>query len=168
VIADKPFFEWLEENVAAILEGREEALIHVVRTSCRIKAAIVEQDEKDEGIRGVLNFGHTVGHALEAATGYGAFRHGEAVAIGMVAAARISCQMGLCNEEVPARLEALLQRIGLPTALNLKPEQLKETIGYDKKIKNNMSYFVLTKDLGSVTVAPVFDPLEALEGLSAT
>ncbi|MGH7351059.1 MAG: 3-dehydroquinate synthase [Candidatus Methylomirabilales bacterium] len=168
VIADKPFFEWLEGNVATILELREEALIHMVRTSCRIKAAIVEQDERDEGIRGVLNFGHTVGHALEAATGYGAFRHGEAVAIGMVAAARISCQVGLCNEEIPARLQALLQRIGLPTALNLKPEQLKETIGYDKKIKNNMSYFVLTKDLGNVTVAPVFDPLEALEGLSAT
>ena len=168
VIADKPFFEWLEENVAAILEGREEALIHVVRTSCRIKAAIVEQDEKDEGIRGVLNFGHTVGHALEAATGYGVFRHGEAIAIGMVAAARISCQVGLCSEEVPARLRALLQRIGLPTALKIQPKQLKETIGYDKKIKNNMSYFVLTKDLGSVTVAPVFDPLETLEGLSAT
>ena len=168
VIADKPFFEWLEENVAAILEGREEALIHVVRTSCRIKAAIVEQDEKDEGIRGVLNFGHTVGHALEAATGYGVFRHGEAVAIGMVAAARISSQVGLCSEEVPARLRALLQRIGLPTALTLQPQQLKETIRYDKKTKNNMSYFVLTKDLGSVTVAPIFDPLEALEGLSAT
>ena len=168
VIADKPFFEWLEENVAAILEGREEALIHVVRTSCRIKAAIVEQDEKDEGIRGVLNFGHTVGHALEAATGYGVFRHGEAVAIGMVAAARISSQVGLCSEEVPARLRALLQRIGLPTALTLQPQQLKETICYDKKTKNNMSYFVLTKDLGSVTVAPIFDPLEALEGLSAT
>jgi len=168
VIADKPFFEWLEENVAAVLEGREEALIHVVRTSCRIKAAIVEQDEKDEGIRGVLNFGHTVGHALEAAAGYGVFRHGEAVAIGMVAAARISCQTGLCNEEVPARLQAVLQRIGLPTVLQIQPGKLKETICYDKKIKNNMSYFVLTKDLGSVTVAPVFNPLEALEGLCAT
>ena len=168
VIADKPFFEWLEENMTGILEGREEALIHVVKTSCRIKAAIVEQDEKDEGIRGVLNFGHTVGHALEAVTGYGVFRHGEAVAVGMVAAARISCQVGLCSEEVPSRLQGLLQRIGLPTALKIQPKKLKETIGYDKKIKDNVSYFVLTKDLGSVTVAPVFDPLEALEGLSAT
>ncbi|MGH7423220.1 MAG: 3-dehydroquinate synthase family protein, partial [Candidatus Methylomirabilales bacterium] len=130
-----------------------------------IKAAIVEQDEKDEGIRGVLNFGHTVGHALEAVTGYGVLRHGEAVAVGMVAAARISCQVGLCSEEVPSRLQALLQRIGLPTALQIQPRTLKEAIGYDKKIKDSMSYFVLTKDLGSVTVAPVFDPLEALEGL---
>lgn len=168
VIADKPFFEWLEENMTGILEGREEVLIYVVRISCRIKAAIVEQDEKDEGIRGVLNFGHTVGHALEAVTGYGVFRHGEAVAVGMVAAARISCQMGLCSEEVPSRLQALLQRIGLPTALKIEPKTLKKAICYDKKIKNSMSYFVLTKDLGSVTVTPVFDPLEALEGLSAT
>jgi 3-dehydroquinate synthase len=167
VIADKPFFEWLEENVATILEGREEALIRVVRSSCRIKAAIVEQDEKDEGIRGVLNFGHTVGHALEAVTGYGVLRHGEAVAIGMVVAARISCQMGLCSEEVPSRLQAVLRRIGLPTALIVKPQKLMEAIEYDKKIRNNMSYFVLTKDLGSVTVAPVFDPLQALERLSA-
>jgi 3-dehydroquinate synthase len=167
VIAEKPFFEWLEENVEIILAGREEALIHVVSTSCRIKAAIVEQDEKDEGIRGVLNFGHTVGHALEASTGYGLLRHGEAVAIGMVAAARISCQVGLCSEEVPSRLQALLQRIGLPTALNIEPEKLIHTICYDKKIRNNMSYFVLTKDLGSVTVAPVFEPVEALKRLSA-
>jgi 3-dehydroquinate synthase len=168
VIVDKPFFEWLEANMADILDEREEALIHVVRTSCRIKAAIVEQDEKDEGIRGVLNFGHTVGHALEAATGYRVFRHGEAVAIGMVTAARISCQVGLCSEEVPSRLERLLQRIGLPTALSIQPKELYKAICYDKKIKNNMSYFVLTKDLGSVTVAPVFDPLEALESLSST
>ncbi|MGH7426181.1 MAG: 3-dehydroquinate synthase [Candidatus Methylomirabilales bacterium] len=168
VIADRPFFEWLEDNMTGILEGREEALIHVVKTSCRIKAAIVEQDEKDEGIRGVLNFGHTVGHALEAVTGYGVFRHGEAVAVGMVAAARISCQVGLCSEEVPSRLQALLQRIGLPTALHIQPITLKEAIDYDKKIKDSMSYFVLTKDLGSVTVAAVFDPLKALEGLSAT
>jgi 3-dehydroquinate synthase len=167
VIADKPFFEWLEEHVETILAGREEALIHVVRTSCRIKAAIVEQDEKDEGIRGVLNLGHTVGHALEASTGYGLLRHGEAVAIGMVAAARISCQMGLCSEEVPSRLQALLQRIGLPTALSIEPEKLLYTIVYDKKIRNSMNYFVLTKDLGSVTVAPVFDPVEALKRLSA-
>jgi 3-dehydroquinate synthase len=85
----------------------------------------------------------------------------------MVAAARISCQVGLCSEEVPARIEAMLRRIGLPTALSIQPKQLKEAIGYDKKMKNNMIYFVLTKELGSVTVAPVFDPLEALERLSS-
>lgn len=166
VIADKAFFEWLEANVAAILQGREEVVIHVVKTSCRIKAAIVERDERDEGIRGVLNFGHTVGHALEAATGYGRLRHGEAVAIGMVAAAQISWQMGLCSEEVPLRVQNLLQRIGLPTALPIRPKDIIEAIYYDKKMRKSMSYFVLTKDLGSVTVAPVLDPLEALQKLS--
>jgi 3-dehydroquinate synthase len=165
VIADKGFFGWLEANVPAILEGREEVVIHLVKTSCRIKAAVVQQDERDGGIRGILNFGHTIGHALEAATGYGRFRHGEAVAIGMAAAAWISHQMGLCSGEVPLRLQGLLQRIGLPTSIPIEPDKLIEAIGYDKKVKQSVSYFVLTKDLGSVTVAPILDPLAALQSL---
>src|SRR3990170_3532115 len=126
VIADKAFFEWLEAHIGEVLDGREDAITHVVRTSCRIKTAVVERDEKDEGVRGILNFGHTVGHALEAATGYGELSHGEAVAIGMVAAARISCHMGLCTEEVPARIVRLLERIGLPTHLLVSPEHIIE------------------------------------------
>jgi len=166
VIADKVFFEWLETHLPAILEKEEDALIHMVETSCRIKAAIVERDERDEGIRAVLNFGHTVGHALEAATGYRKLLHGEAIAIGMVAAARISCQMGLCSEELPRRLQRLIERIGLPAALPIKPEDVCDTIHYDKKIKNHVMYFVLTKDLGDVTVAPILDPMAALQSLS--
>lgn len=165
VIGDKAFFEWLEANVAAILERTEALMIHIVQTSCRIKADVVERDERDEGIRAILNFGHTVGHALEAATAYSELSHGEAVAIGMVAAARISYQMGLCSEEVPIRLERLLGRIGLPTALPVDPENILQSIGYDKKLRNNMNYFVLTKDVGTVTVAPILDPLQALQGL---
>lgn len=163
VIADKAFFEWLEASMPAILEGGEGVAIQLVKTSCRIKAAVVEKDERDEGGRAVLNFGHTVGHALEAATGYNQLSHGEAVAIGMVAAARISCLMGLCSEEVPRRLERLLQEIGLPTALPIDPERIVNSIVYDKKLMDNVSYFVLTKDLGTVTVAPIFNPLEALQ-----
>ena len=165
VIADKAFFEWLEANAAAILSGDQGAVIHSVETSCRIKAAVVERDERDEGMRAVLNFGHTVGHALEAATGYSELSHGEAIAIGMVVAARISCQMGLCSEEVPFRLERLLQQIGLPTGLPVDPENIVNAIGYDKKLRDNMNYFVLTKDLGAVTVAPILDPLQALQSL---
>ncbi len=165
VIGDKAFFEWLEANVAAILERTEGLMIHIVQTSCRIKADVVERDERDEGIRAILNFGHTVGHALEAATAYSELSHGEAVAIGMVAAARISYQMGLCNEEVPMRLERLLGRIGLPTALPFDPDNILQSIGYDKKLRNSMNYFVLTKDVGTVTVAPILDPLQALQGL---
>ena len=114
------------------------------------------------GIASVAVYSEADRHAMHV------MRAGEAVAIGMVAAARISCQVGLCSAEVPSRLEKLLQRIGLPTALSIQPKELCKAIGYDKKMKNNMSYFVLTKGLGSVTVAPVFDPLEALEALSST
>lgn len=165
VIADKVFFEWLEANISTILEGEERVVIHSVKTSCQIKAALVERDERDEGIRAVLNFGHTVGHALEAATGYGKFSHGEAVAIGMAAAARISYQMGLCAEQVAVRLERLLGRIGLPTKLPLDPIDIVKAMSYDKKVRKSLNTFVLTKDIGAVTVAPILDPLQALEHL---
>ncbi|MFQ5846409.1 MAG: 3-dehydroquinate synthase [Candidatus Methylomirabilales bacterium] len=163
VIEDKEFFEWLEGNVSAILERRDEVVIHIVGTACRIKAVVVEKDERDEGLRAILNFGHTVGHALEAASGYGQVSHGQAVAIGMVTAARISYQMGLCSEEVPSRLARLLERIGLPTALPHDPKELIHTISYDKKLMHRLNYFILTKDFGSVTVTPILDPLEALQ-----
>ncbi|MFQ5881728.1 MAG: 3-dehydroquinate synthase [Candidatus Methylomirabilales bacterium] len=166
VIADKAFFEWLETNLPAILNRDEDGVIHIVKTSCQIKATVVERDERDEGVRAILNFGHTVGHAIEAATGYRELSHGEAVAIGMVTAARISSHMGLCSKEVPLRLANLLQGIGLPIALPISPELIVKLITYDKKIKEKLTYFVLTKGLGSVTVAPIVDPLEALQTVS--
>lgn len=165
VIADKAFFEWIEGNVVAILNRDEAAVTYAVTTSCRIKAAVVEKDERDEGIRAILNFGHTIGHALEAATRYSQYSHGEAVAIGMVAAARISTRMALCSQEVPGRLERLLQQIGLPTHLRTSKDDIINAMAYDKKLMNSLNYFVLTKELGAVTVAPILDPLEALQGL---
>ena len=166
MIADKEFFEWLETNVSAILARKEEVVVHIVKASCMIKAAVVERDERDEGIRAVLNFGHTVGHALEAATGYRELSHGEAVSIGMVTAGQISCQMGICSEEVPKRLTRLLERFGLPTSIPVDIEKIIDAIGYDKKLRQNVTYFVLTKEIGDVTVAPVFDPLTALRRLA--
>lgn len=168
VIADKAFFEWLEGNLPSILRQEEEVLIYLVRTSCQIKARVVEVDERDEGLRAILNFGHTVGHAIEAATGYRQYTHGEAIAIGMMVAARLSHHLGLCSKEVPLRLLALLQRIGLPTQLPIKPEILLKSIYYDKKVKEGVTHFVLTKDIGSVTVTPISDPLEALQAALKT
>jgi 3-dehydroquinate synthase len=165
VIADQGFFGWLESHIDAVLARSEEAVTHVVTRSCRIKAAVVEQDERDHGVRGILNFGHTVGHALEAVTGYGQLQHGEAVAIGMVTAARLSYQMGLCSEEVPGRIARFLERVGLPTQLPVSVDILLDSIVYDKKLKDKINYFVLTKDIGSVTVAPVMEPVEALRRL---
>lgn len=167
VIADKAFFEWLETHLPAVLEKKEDAVTHIVKTSCRIKAAIVERDERDdEGIRAVLNFGHTVGHALEAATEYRKLTHGEAVAIGMVTAARMSYQMGLCGQELPQRLRRLLERIGLPTALPIPEKDIIDTMTYDKKLRDSLTYFVLPKAFGDVTLVPVLDPLAALQSLS--
>jgi 3-dehydroquinate synthase len=168
VIADKAFFEWLEGSLVSILRQEEETLMHLVRTSCQIKARVVEVDERDEGPRAMLNFGHTVGHAIEAATGYGQYTHGEAIAIGMVVAAQLSHHLGLCSKEVPHRIVALLRRIGLPTQLPIKPGKLLKSIAYDKKVKNGMTHFVLTKDLGSVTVTPIFDLREALQAAGKT
>lgn len=168
VIADKAFFEWLEGNLPAILRQEEEVLISLVKTSCQIKAKVVEADEREGGLRAILNFGHTVGHAIEAATGYRQYTHGEAIAIGMVVAAELSHRMGLCSREVPQRVATLLRGIGLPTRLTIKPETLIESISFDKKIKESTNYFVLTKDLGSVTVTPVFDLLDTLQAVVKT
>ncbi len=165
VIADKAFFAWLEANVAPILAREEGAVIHSVKTSCQIKATVVERDERDEEVRAILNFGHTIGHALEAATGYSRFSHGEAVAIGMAAAAQISYQMGLCSDEVPMRLHRLLGKFGLPTELPIDPEIIVKTLRYDKKARKDLKHFILTKELGTVTVAPILDPLQALQNL---
>lgn len=167
VIADGTLFAWLEENVEALLAGDEHALAGAVAASCRIKARVVEADEREMGARAVLNFGHTVGHAIEAATGYGRYLHGEAVALGMLVAATLSVRLGLCAPELPERLARLLVRIGLPTRAELRLKNIEESMQYDKKIKNNMNYFVLTKDIGSVTVQRVFDQGALRESLAS-
>ncbi|MBI5166411.1 MAG: 3-dehydroquinate synthase [candidate division NC10 bacterium] len=166
VIADRAFFEYLEDKLADILALDGVALQRVVSTSCRIKARIVEEDEREEGFRAVLNFGHTFGHALEALTGFECYRHGEAVAIGMVLAARLSELMGLCPSEEAARIERLLRRAGLTTRAPLPPEMLISSLFYDKKVREGVLHFVLTKGIGHVKVTPIFET-EILRGLLA-
>lgn len=114
VIADAVFFAWLEENLDKVLSLEPAALFHTVATSCRIKARVVEEDETEQGSRAILNFGHTIGHAIEALTGYKVYRHGEAVAVGMAAEARIAEALGVFPEEEATRLEMLISRTGLP------------------------------------------------------
>jgi 3-dehydroquinate synthase len=167
LIADAELFEYIETNLDAILAAEEEPLVHLVTRSCRIKGKVVEQDERDQGIRAILNFGHTVAHAIEAATGFRRFLHGEAVAIGMIVATTLSIQRGLCDEDVLRRLRSLLHRIGLPVTLPIDEKLIIKTAGYDKKVKNNIMYFVLTKGIGHVTVAPVSEPAEFRHALAA-
>jgi len=167
VIADAALFAWLEDHVEALLAAEERILADAVAASCRIKARIVQVDERDAGARAILNFGHTVGHAIEVAGGYGRCLHGEGVALGMLVAAELSVRLGMCGRSLRERLASLLARLGLPSHVGIRLEDLEKSIHYDKKMKDGMNYFVLTKNIGSVSVAPVFDR-EALRESLAT
>jgi len=114
-IADAAFFDWIESHLDALMARDVQALAHAVRRSCEIKAWVVGQDERESGLRAILNFGHTFGHAIEAGLGYGEWLHGEAVGCGMVMAARLSCALGLVEQAWVDRIIALIRRAGLPT-----------------------------------------------------
>jgi 3-dehydroquinate synthase len=153
MIMDAAFFADLERDAAAILAKDPRALRHIVGRSCRLKAQIVAQDEREEsGLRAILNFGHTVGHAIEAVAGYGArFQHGEAVAAGMVAEGRLAQRLGWISKGAIERLIGLLDRFGLPTsAPGLDPEHLLEAMGRDKKNSRGKIRFVLPRSIGRV------------------
>ena len=113
-IADLPFLVWIEENIDALMARDPSALAHAVKRSCEIKAWVVAQDEREAGLRAILNFGHTFGHAIEAGMGYGAWLHGEAVGCGMVMAARLSAALGMVNPAFAERLVMLVAAAGLP------------------------------------------------------
>jgi 3-dehydroquinate synthase len=151
-IGDARLFGRLEADLAALMTGREPGvLVPVVAACARQKAAIVVTDEREErGERAVLNFGHTVGHALEAATGYRRFLHGEAVAIGMVAAARISARLGRCGAEIAERLARLLMSAGLPTEIpgDVSRDALLAAVQGDKKSRGGRIRFVCIEAIG--------------------
>ncbi len=113
-IADMAFFDWIEAHIDALLAREAAALVQAVRRSCEIKAWVVGQDERESGLRAILNFGHTFGHAIEAGLGYGKWLHGEAVGCGMVMAAQLSRELGLVDTAFVQRLTSLVQRAGLP------------------------------------------------------
>lgn len=153
VIACPALFAWLEQSVAALARREEGALVHAVARSCEIKADVVQRDEREEGLRAILNYGHTVGHALEVVTGYRAFPHGEAVAIGMVAAARVARGLGMCERRECARLERLLEALDLPTRLPPVPASaLLTTMQADKKALGGAPRLVLPRAIGRVEV----------------
>jgi len=154
VIADAEFFSWLEENLLKVLALEPQALIHVISTSCRIKAGVVQKDEKEEGLRAILNFGHTIGHALEALTEYRIYRHGEAVAIGMAAAASLAVHTGLLAAGEATRLKKLLEQAGLPTVLpsSISGEDLILAMQRDKKVQAGEIAFVLPVKIGQVEI----------------
>jgi 3-dehydroquinate synthase len=162
VILDAHFFRELEDHADAILTRDPAAIRRVVTHSCRLKAGVVTRDEREEtGLRAVLNFGHTVGHAVESVSGYGGeFLHGEAVAVGMVAESRLAERVGWVGPEITARIVALLERFGLPTAApGLDAGALLDAMGRDKKNHCGKTRFVLPRGLGRVELTDA--PTEA-------
>ena len=146
---DLAFVEWLEANVQKVLNRERPALTYVVKRCCELKAAIVGADEREAGVRALLNFGHTFGHAIEAGAGYGVWLHGEAIAAGMVMAAQLSKNLGLIGCADVSRVSALLGRAGLPTrGPALAPERLMELMAGDKKAAQGKLRFVVLEALG--------------------
>ncbi len=160
VTLDDDFLGWLEANLDALLARDAAALVHAVRRCCEIKAKVVAQDEREAGLRALLNFGHTFGHAIEAGLGYGKWLHGEAVAAGMVLGARLSQALGLVPAAVPERLVSLLRRAALPVeAPALGVDRWISLMRSDKKAEAGEIRFVLLDGPGRAIVRAAPDDL---------
>ncbi len=156
-ILDAAFFDWIEANIGKLVARDHAALAHAIARSCEIKADVVARDEREGGLRAVLNFGHTFGHAIEAGLGYGAWLHGEAVGCGMVMAADLSRRLNLIDDAAVDRVRALVKAAGLPVvAPDLGAERWIELMEVDKKNEGGAIKFILLKPLGSpsITNAP--------------
>jgi 3-dehydroquinate synthase len=154
LISDPGFFDWLEQNMDRLVARESEALAYVIEQSCRNKADVVALDEREDGARALLNFGHTFGHAIEAGTGYGSWLHGEAVAAGMVLAARLSRELGYLDDDDVARITRVLERAHLPvTPPDLGPDRYFELMGHDKKVENGRVKFILLEEIGKAFVS---------------
>ena len=164
MIRDADLVGWTEDNLDAILAMEPEALVELVDRNVRIKADVVMADEKETGERAHLNFGHTFAHAIEATAGFGEYHHGEAVALGMIAAANLGADIGRCKRDVAERLVPLLKCIGLPTvAADLAPtDQLMASMQLDKKVVDGKVRLVLPDRVGAVSIVDDSAP-EAVE-----
>jgi 3-dehydroquinate synthase len=149
MICDEPFFTWLEESIEPLLELRQDVVAHAVRRSCEIKADIVRRDEREQGDRALLNLGHTFGHAIEAATHYKSWLHGEAVGAGLAMAATFSARAGFMPTADVERVAALLRRAGLTTsAADVRSVDALDAMRIDKKVKEGRMRFVLLRGIG--------------------
>lgn len=152
VILDETFFDYLEEHAEAILTRSHEHIQHIVRRSCELKAQVVSQDERETtGLRAILNYGHTFGHAIEAKTSYGRFLHGEAISIGMTMAGQLALRLELWPNACQQKQTRLLRKLGLPTGFSEVPaEQLVEAMQLDKKTEHGKLNFILPTRMGNV------------------
>ncbi len=155
IIYDAPFFDRLERDLPKLLRRDAKILADVVARCCEIKAEVAAQDETESGLRAILNFGHTIGHAIEAISGYGKYLHGEAISIGQVAAAELSVQLTGLSKESARRIEKWFVRAGLPVSIKLSPRQQKALLTamqLDKKVSDGQIRFVLAREIGRVEI----------------
>ena len=165
-IHDDAFLDWIETHLDALMARDQQALTHAIRRSCEIKAWVVGQDERETGVRAILNFGHTFGHAIEAGLGYGAWLHGEAVGCGMVMAAELSVRLGLLDVGYSKRIKSLVQRAGLPVlGPKLGAARYLELMRIDKKAQDGEIRFVLLEgpERAVIRAAPLDIVAEAIE-----
>ena len=159
-IADADFLDWIDAHLETLRRRDLDALAQAVRRCCQIKAEVVGQDEREAGRRAILNFGHTFGHAIEAALGYGQWLHGEAVGCGMVLASELSARLGLMPPAFVRRMTRLVERAGLPTIVpGLEAERLMQLMRVDKKADDGEIRFVLVDRPGHATMRPAPDAL---------
>lgn len=168
LIADPEFFAWLERNIDAVIGLDQNALVYAIERSCRVKASIVSADEREGGLRAILNFGHTFGHAIETAQAYTGWLHGEAVAAGMVMAARLSARMKWLEDADVRRIVRLLERVGLPVTFppEMSGSDLIERMSVDKKAMNGIIRLVLLRRIGRADLTADYDS-EQLEKVVA-
>jgi 3-dehydroquinate synthase len=168
LIVDRGFFDWLEANAQQLLSRDTDALTHAIKRSCQIKAEIVARDEREQGDRALLNLGHTFGHAIESATNYSTWLHGEAVGAGMLLAADVSRRLGWMNESDVERVERVLQAFGLRTDVRpLAATTVAENMKIDKKVAAGRIRLVLLKGIGKSVVTGDYDDAALRETLRA-
>ncbi len=154
LIRDKEFFDWLDENIDKLVQRDAAALIYAIERSCINKAEVVACDEKESGIRAILNLGHTFGHAIETALSYKGWLHGEAVGCGMLMAADMSARLGLLAPENIDRIKSILERAGLPTMVHkdVTLDDMLQNMKVDKKAKEGVVYLILLNDIGEAII----------------
>ena len=169
-VRDAEFLEWLEQNHAGIMARKAEIITEMIRRSIANKAAVVIEDEREAGVRALLNFGHSFGHALETLTDYRQYLHGEAVAIGMMVASRLSEIRGLCEPGFSVRLGNLLAAFELPLRLpaSLEPDSIIETMKLDKKVIAGMARLILVKAAGGGIIDSTSDKLQIMEAIETS
>jgi 3-dehydroquinate synthase len=167
IIQNEALFSFIKRNREKLLSLNPQALAHVIKASCLIKSKVVEHDEREKGIRSILNFGHTIGHALETLTHYQKYTHGEAVAMGMVAASLISLKLKMCSEHTFEMIRDLIHKMGLPSSLpdKISPEDYLEVIKLDKKVRDEKIRFVAVEKIGTVRLIDI-EPKEIIKHLT--